>query len=488
MSFTVACGSCKAKLKVPDKSAGKTVPCPKCGMPLLLPADNSGNALRHAPPLPSRDSTAATVPPSVDTDAFLYITAARPVANQTNQRRNKRFLLCGLTGLGLLLIGVAFGLWFDNRIDTPKVEQVSRTPVNSSSGGVTGSGGMKSDSVALPSKSVANLEGEPNDGKPRIENVWDSGEDPIKMAPSEVFSRNNANGTQTAKQFNGKLFEVSGLVTDVVADVVSDPPNTLTFIFIADKPGSPLGISATLQQEFSENLRKSWVGKNITVRGRFHGDPLGVKLFPCVVLGMSDTPSPSVRSVDSKNSLDARPEEDIRNATKLIAPPMQENKATKDIIEFESQIWELADNEFKFRDSRSKVFYSEFDQTDQETLGDLGWFFARNFIASPGKYDFENGDCVLAPMLWSEYYKEFTSADSTIPATQSSCTLIMHFKVDSETAKKWRDSFDHQNLTIKVWYRFRRVVNSERDTNPHFPTSQKPIYNIVFEVDVLKIE
>lgn len=72
MPIKFQCGHCGASIKAPDTHAGQTLPCPKCGQPVVVMADVA------APPLPSVQPVVppvASAPPSVPP-----VTSAPPAA------------------------------------------------------------------------------------------------------------------------------------------------------------------------------------------------------------------------------------------------------------------------------------------------------------------------------------------------------------------------------------------------------------------------
>ena len=65
MPIAITCPSCKAKMQVPDKWAGKKAKCPKCGKPLAIPAST---------PAPSSKSPSRSIrPPEIDVEPVLAI-------------------------------------------------------------------------------------------------------------------------------------------------------------------------------------------------------------------------------------------------------------------------------------------------------------------------------------------------------------------------------------------------------------------------------
>lgn len=93
MSFNVACPNCKQVLNVTEKAYGKTLPCPGCRQPMVVPngppppqpaaatghaaAHASGHAAAHAPALPSG---MPAVPGDEGTLEFLRAGRPRPAA------------------------------------------------------------------------------------------------------------------------------------------------------------------------------------------------------------------------------------------------------------------------------------------------------------------------------------------------------------------------------------------------------------------------
>jgi biopolymer transport protein ExbD len=85
MPIRFACSACKQVLKAPDKAAGRTVACPKCGEPLIIPAaeseqafgdDARGGAVDHGDIVSVRsslDDDALDMTPMVDVTFLLLI-------------------------------------------------------------------------------------------------------------------------------------------------------------------------------------------------------------------------------------------------------------------------------------------------------------------------------------------------------------------------------------------------------------------------------
>lgn len=176
----------------------------------------------------------------------------------------------------------------------------------------------------------------------------------------------------------------------------------------------------------------------------------------------------------------------IQNAEVLQAPSLGKGQLSK-IEPFAKDMWELANNEFKVRNSRNKIYQTTFDQKDQVSTKNNSLFTARNSILRPGKYDFDTRDFFLDPVLWHEYYGKTTGINGLLPEITDSCVLLIQIKVDANIAEQWREKMDKKVFGLKVWYRFKEAKRVSRMENPHW-TNGKVAYDIALLVDVVKFE
>jgi hypothetical protein len=178
--------------------------------------------------------------------------------------------------------------------------------------------------------------------------------------------------------------------------------------------------------------------------------------------------------------------EEEKNASELQAPPL--GKGTpKDPIwskmdDFAKRMRDLCSDEFKFREAKTNIFRSTFNQKNLDYSPLIKWFSARNAVISPGKYDFETGYYSLDLMLWHQVI-----SDEKKP-TEDSCKLQAKIKVDENTAKKWREAIDNKNFSLTVWYRFNKIERATWKQNPHWDPVPMLAHDIVFTVEVLKFE
>ena len=185
-------------------------------------------------------------------------------------------------------------------------------------------------------------------------------------------------------------------------------------------------------------------------------------------------------------------EETLRTASLVQTPPLGKgvpNDPTKsNCDEFAARMRDLTGNEFKFRDASKQVYKSTFSQKDQNYSDLIKFFFARNAIVQPGKYDFESGVLDIDFMYWQAIYEEKKFGDGpTSPRVEDTCKLHAAIKIDAATAQKWREAFDKRSLSLTVWYKFKSVEKAEWKQNPRNKAAEQ-VHNISVLIEVLKIE
>lgn len=185
-------------------------------------------------------------------------------------------------------------------------------------------------------------------------------------------------------------------------------------------------------------------------------------------------------------------EEAIRNANVLQAPPfgkgMAKDPTWSNIDAFAQRMRDLASNEFKFREAKTIVFQSTFNQKNVNYSPQIKWFLARNAVVAPGKYDFDAGDYSLDLIFWQAIYEENRFGDGPVsPHVDNTCKLRATIKVDAKTAQHWRESFDSGTFSVTIWYRLSKINQGSWRQNPRWTTPMLA-HDIAFAVDVLKFE
>ena len=182
-------------------------------------------------------------------------------------------------------------------------------------------------------------------------------------------------------------------------------------------------------------------------------------------------------------------EEAIRDATVLQAPPLPKGKY-HETGDFGKTMKEFAENEFRFREAKGKVFRSAFDQRTMEYSPVLKRFHARNAVVSPGRYDFDTGIYNLDLVFWEHLYEEKKRPKDVIDAarTDDICKLQAQVKVDAKTAERWRTAIDKKEFSITVWYRLAKIERADWQQNPHWNPVPMLAHDIAFSVEVLKVE
>jgi hypothetical protein len=185
-------------------------------------------------------------------------------------------------------------------------------------------------------------------------------------------------------------------------------------------------------------------------------------------------------------------EEAIQKATVLQAPPFgmgtPKDPRWSNIDEFAQRMRDLASNEFKFREAKTTVFRSTFNQKNVNYSAQIKWFLARNAVVAPGNYDFDAGHYSLDLVFWQAIYEENRFGDGPVsPRVEDTCKLRATIKVDAKTAQRWREAFDNSTFSVTIWYRLARIDQGAWKQNPRWTTPMLA-HDIVFSVEVLKFE
>jgi hypothetical protein len=182
-----------------------------------------------------------------------------------------------------------------------------------------------------------------------------------------------------------------------------------------------------------------------------------------------------------------RIDEGIHDAISLRAPPLEKGKYA-DTGDFGKMMRDLAENEFKFREAKTHIYVSSFNQWSVESVPILDRFYGRNVVIPPGQYDFDAGQYYLDLVYWKAVYGERRGETFIHPYTQDICSLQATFKLDAKTAQRWREAIDKGVFSVVVWYRF---VKAERGTwtqNSHFDPVPMLAHDITFKIDVIRFE
>ena len=182
----------------------------------------------------------------------------------------------------------------------------------------------------------------------------------------------------------------------------------------------------------------------------------------------------------------------LRDAIVIQAPslgkggPKDPTKSNYD--DFASRMRDLSGNEFKFRESKGAVFRSTFNQSDQNYTASIKYYFARNAIVSPGKYDFDKGEYAIELVFWQSLYEEMKFGDGPVsPRVDDSGKLLATIKVDPKTAQKWREALDKGTFSLTIWYRLTKIEKAEWKQNPRTKASEL-YHDISLVIDVIKFE
>ena len=161
MPIAVVCPGCNSRLNAPEAAAGKTVKCPKCKAPLVIPepdADPGFETVDDPVPSPKKPAAASAKAPAVKTDVMLddddddeeekprAKKKSREVEDEDEDEDDDRpkkkgkgkgkkkskgspVLLIGAIAGGILLLVGAFCIyWFAIREDKPKETANNTTP------------------------------------------------------------------------------------------------------------------------------------------------------------------------------------------------------------------------------------------------------------------------------------------------------------------------------------------------------------------------
>jgi hypothetical protein len=197
-------------------------------------------------------------------------TSALPRRKRSTNRSLIVICFGGVLLSGIVVCGALWttGLFYRKGSTEPGQEHDSRSAV--------------ANHKTTPSPAAPNSAEEGGDGVQSVDEV------PTQISPYDLRRQQMANEDATNQRYQGRLLEITGVVTRVGKDVVSAPPKTLTAVDVANEDQPAFSISATLDQSFSTALQQAWVGKTVTIRGRYRTF-LGC-LFPCILVSMTDSP------------------------------------------------------------------------------------------------------------------------------------------------------------------------------------------------------
>jgi hypothetical protein len=166
-----------------------------------------------------------------------------------------------------------------------------------------------------------------------------------------------------------------------------------------------------------------------------------------------------------------------------IQAPSDPSLRGSDIGDFDSKLYALANNEFKFNRSTTQIHRSTFDQrtTQEGYIADV-FFMSKNSVVFPGEYDFENESYSMRLYFWYNHTKP-TRAEPV--ECFDYCRLRANITMPPEIAEQMREEFDRGELSLTVWYRFRRVLKCRVFPEPQ-STVGKLAHEIDFEIEVLK--
>lgn len=184
-------------------------------------------------------------------------------------------------------------------------------------------------------------------------------------------------------------------------------------------------------------------------------------------------------------------EDAIQAAVVLQAPPLGKapGEATaSNVDKLALYMRDLADNEFKFREVKSTVFRSTFNQADAKNYPLTKSYISRNALGSTGKYDFDTGVYSLDLALWLDIDDENKFGDGpAFPRVEDACKLTALIKVDQKTAQRWRESIDKGSFGLTIWYRLTKIERKTWKQNPRWK-NPKLAHDMAFSVEILKFE
>ena len=85
MPVQFTCKSCNKKFKAADKFAGKTIPCPSCKVPLIVPALPAGSVLLEMPPPQASVKTKSQAEQDIEAMAALALEETKQVEDAVPQ-------------------------------------------------------------------------------------------------------------------------------------------------------------------------------------------------------------------------------------------------------------------------------------------------------------------------------------------------------------------------------------------------------------------
>ena len=177
---------------------------------------------------------------------------------------------------------------------------------------------------------------------------------------------------------------------------------------------------------------------------------------------------------------------DFANAQKLQAPD-HDKKISNDLIQFTSEMRNLASDEFIFKDAQQKLFHSRFDQRMLRHSPLIKLTLGRNTIVDPPKYNFDSKKVSLGLLFFYQHWERRQTAGKWFPEDTDRCAVVTEFELDEATARKWRDAFNGGNLVLDIWFSPLHAQNASWQESPTY-TDGRLSHDIVIEVETFRCE